>query len=474
MQQISVNLYEPNEKQRLFYLATAKHIGFGGARGGGKSHGVRDKAKMLALRYPGIKILIVRKSYPELRRNHIQTLRLECLAIAKYVDSQKLLTFVNGSTIEFTYCDKDKDLDRLQGAEYDIIFLDEAEQLSEHQMKVIAACCRGVNDFPKRIYYTMNPGGQGHSYLKRIFIDRNFEADEDPDDYAFIQALVTDNKALMALNPDYIKQLEALPEKLKKAWLYGDWDIFEGQFFEEFINDPQHYKDGKNTHVIAPFDIPSDWNIYRSFDWGYHRPFSCGWWSVNHDGVVYRIAEYYGCTGEANEGVKLVPSEVFRRIHEIETEHPLLKGKQIRGIADPAIWDAQTGESIADTAAKHQVFFSKADNSRINGWMQFHYRLAFDKNGYPMMYVFSNCKDFIRTIPLLMYDEHKPEDLDTAGEDHIADETRYFLMSRPIAPRKTLPEDNWADNPLSKYLGIKREDLAGTTEPTKTITIIKE
>lgn len=473
MRQIDVDLYKPNEKQRLFYLARAKHIGFGGARGGGKSHAVRNKAILLALRFRGIKILIVRRTYPELTENHINILRQQCLKIAKYQEKEKKLRFINGSTIKFMYCQYDKDLDKLQGQEYDVIFLDEAGQLSEFQMKAITACCRGVNNFPKRIYYTMNPGGQGHGYLKRIFIDRRFEDGEDPDDYVFIQALVTDNKALMTLNPDYKKQLEALPDKLRKAWLYGDWNIFEGQFFEEFTNIPEHYGDGIYTHVIKPFNIPQDWNIYRSFDWGYHRPFSCGWWAVNHDGVVYRILEYYGCNGEPNEGMKLVPNEVFKRIHEIETEHPLLKGKHINGVADPAIWDAETGESIADTAAKHQVYFAKADNSRINGWMQFHYRLAFDKNGYPMMYVFENCKDFIRTIPLLQYDEHKPEDLDTDGEDHIADETRYFLMSRPIAPRRTVAEDNWADNPLSKYLGIKKEDL--TREPPREeIKIIRD
>lgn len=465
MAEITLELFEPNEKQKLFYLARKKHVGFGGAKGGGKSHGVRDKSKALALRFAGIRILIMRTSYPELYKNHIEILRRECLKVAKYVDNKKQLTFCNGSIIDFMYCSKDKDLDRLQGVEYDVIFIDEAGQFSEHQMKVIASYCRGVNKFPKRIYYTMNPGGQGHAYLKRIFIDKIYEKGEDPDDYEFIQALVTDNKALMELDPDYVKQLEALPEKLRKAYLYGDWNIFEGQVFEDFINDKEHYEDGKYTHVIKPFNIPSDWNITRSFDWGYARPFSCGWWACNHDGRVYRILEYYGCRGEPDVGVKLVPNEVFAKIHEIETEHPLLRGKHIRGVADPAIWDAQTGESIADTAAKHQLFFDKADNSRIAGLMQLHYRLRFDKNGYPMMYVFENCKDFIRTIPLLTYDEHTPEDVNSGEEDHIYDETRYYLMSRPIAPRKAEPDDNWADNPLSKYLGIKKEDL--TREPPR-------
>ena len=151
----------------------------------------------MALRYPGIKQLIVRRTYPELINNHINQLRVELLEIARYNDKDKVFNFRNGSKINFAYCAKDNDLDRLQGVEFDIIYLDEATQLSEYQMKTITACLRGANDFPKRVYYTMNPGGQGHTYIKRIFIDKKFEDGEDPKDYTFIQSLVSDNKVLM-------------------------------------------------------------------------------------------------------------------------------------------------------------------------------------------------------------------------------------------------------------------------------------
>lgn len=453
-------IQSPSEKQKAFLKAKTKHVGFGGARGGGKSWAVRTKAKLLAVRYAGIRILIVRRTYPELINNHINILRKELLGIAKYNDKDKVLKFYNGSTINFAYCAKDQDLDRLQGVEYDIIFLDEATQLSEYQMKTITACLRGVNSFPKRVYYTCNPGGQGHQYIKRIFIDKRYEDGEEPDDYSFIQSLVTDNVALMREQPDYIKQLEALPPKLREAWLFGRWDIFEGQFFEDFRDNPDHYKDRQHTHVIDPFEIPSGWQIYRSFDWGYNRPFSCGWWAVDYDGVIYRILELYGCTKTPNEGLKWTPDKVFSEIHRIEVEHRWLSGKQITGIADPAIWDAETGESIAETAAKHGVYFSPADNSRLNGWMQVHYRFAFDDNGYPMMYVFSNCKAFIRTIPLLQYSDHKPEDLDTDGEDHVADEVRYFCMSRPIKPSVDVVPDAFASNPLHVFLDVDKKDLS--------------
>lgn len=458
----------PSDKQVQFLKARTKHIGFGGARGGGKSWSVRTKAKLLALKYAGIRILIVRRTYPELINNHIKILRLELLGIANYNDKDKVLMFFNGSTINFAYCAKDGDLDRLQGVEYDIIFLDEATQLSEYQMKTITACLRGVNDFPKRIYYTCNPGGQGHQYIKRIFIDKKYQTGEEPGDYTFIQSLVTDNKVLMKTQPDYIKQLEALPPKLREAWLHGRWDIFEGQFFEEFREEPDGQKcheagisveaarkQGRWTHVIEPFDLSvgdrRSWTIYRSYDFGYAKPFSCAWWAVDHDGTIYRIMELYGCTQTPNEGLKWTPDKQFSEIARIEREHPWLKGRQILGVADPAIWDVSRGESIADTAIRYGVYFTPGDHERLAGWMQCHYRLQFDENGYARCYIFDNCKGFIRTIPLLLYDEHKPEDVDTDGEDHIADEWRYMCMSRPIAPLREVEEKKILSDPLDQF-----------------------
>jgi hypothetical protein len=179
---------------------------------------------------------------------------------------------------------------------------------------------------------------------------------------------------------------------------------------------------------------------------------------VDHDGVVYRILELYGCTQTPNEGVKWTPPQVFSRIAQIEREHRWLVGKQITGIADPAIWDAQTGKSIAETAGEHGVYFTPGDHKRLPGWMQVHYRLAFDDEGYPRMYVFNNCKAFIRTMPLLQYDDVKPEDLDTSGEDHVADEVRYFCMSRPVKP-VTVKTGEEPDS-LSLFLDIPRQDRA--------------
>ena len=448
----------PNEKQKRALLERHRYVGYGGARGGGKSWFVRWKAVLLAFQYPGIKILITRKTYRELLNNHIVPLQALLKDTARYSGSEKAFHFPNGSAIWFGYCASDGDLGQYQGAEYDVWFADEAGQFPEHWLTQIDACVRGANDFPKRTYFTLNPGGPSHGYFKRLFIDRRFQTGEHPEDYAFIQALCTDNAALMKHQPEYLRSLEKLPPKLRKAWLEGSWDVYQGQFFEEFRDDPAHYRDRRFTHVIDPFEIPQSWRICRSFDWGYNRPFSCGWWAVDPEGVVYRILEMYGCTGTPNEGLRWTPQQVFREIARTEREHRWLRGRHITGIADPAIWDAETGESIADTAAKQGVYFQPGDHKRLPGWMQIHYRFQFDENGYPGMYIFRNCRELIRTVPLLQYYDTRPEDLDTEGEDHIADETRYFLMSRPVKPRIPVEKGKSAGE-LGLLLDVKPGEL---------------
>ena len=471
-----INLGIPNEKQKLFLLAKSKYVGFGGSRGGGKSWAVRVKAILLCLKHPGIKVMIIRKTYPELQENHIIPICqiLNCYSpnkadrVAVYNDSKKHITFPNGSRILFRYCDNEKDAERFQGTEVDVLFIDEATHQSEEKMKKLTACVRGVNDFPKRIFCTCNPGSEGHAWVKRLFIDRAFKDNERPDEYEFIQSRVTDNFALMDADPDYVRQLESLPPKLRAAWLDGDWNIFSGQFFEEFretpdikmchdagITEEEAKEQGRWTHVIKPFDLNTadkrGWTIYRSYDFGYAKPFSCAWWAIDYDGVLYRIMELYGCTDTPNEGLKWTPDKQFEEIAKVEREHPWLKGKQIHGVADPAIWDASRGESIADTAIRYGVYFTPGDHERIAGWMQCHYRLQFDENGYARMYVFENCKGFIRTIPLLMYDEHKVEDIDTALEDHIADEWRYMCMARPIEPIREVEQKTILSDPLNMF-----------------------
>jgi hypothetical protein len=187
-----------------------------------------------------------------------------------------------------------------------------------------------------------------------------------------------------------------------------------------------------------------------SFDHGYTRPFSFGVWAVDEEGRAYRYKELYGCKkNEPNTGVMKTPGEIGMMLADLMQDE-FREGMHVAGIADPAIWDQSRGISVEEQIrqAFSGITFRKGDNTRMDGKMQLHERLKFDEDGRPMLYVFNTCKDFIRTIPSLAYDARKVEDIDTAGEDHIYDETRYFLMSRPIAPRKYVPIKKRIRHPL--------------------------
>ncbi len=424
----------PNERQREFFLSTAAHTAYGGARGGGKSFAMRRKLVMLAMRHQNLRLLLLRRTLAELRENHLLPLQSELAGYAEYKKEERTFRFPNGSRLTLGYCDCDGDLLQYQGAEYDVIGFEEATHLKEEWMVFISTSLRTTKkDFRPRIYYTCNPGGVGHAYIKRLFIDRAFREGEDPADYCFIPARVYDNRVLMEADLSYVKRLEALPEHKRRAHLLGDWNVYEGQVFEEFTDTPAHYVDRLFTHVIEPFSPPESWQRYRSFDFGYAKPFSVAWWAKDHDGRLYRILELYGCVArEPNVGVRWSPERIFEEIARVEREHPFLAGQRVIGVADPAIWDASRGEAIADTAERFGVYFERGDNRRIAGWMQLHNRLQFDAEGRPALYVFRNCRDFIRTLPTLQYSRLSPEDVDSDGEDHIADETRYLCMMVPV------------------------------------------
>jgi hypothetical protein len=323
---------------------------------------------------------------------------------------------------------------------------------------------------------TGNPGGVGHGWVKSRFITaappktRIWEEREVltatgekmkiKRDRIFIPATVYDNQALLRNDPNYLGNLAMMSEADMRALLYGDWDSFSGQVFREWVDDPANYKTRRWTHVIEPFEIPGHWKIIRGFDFGFSRPFSVGWYAVDEKGVLYRICEYYGCTGTPNEGIKINPKEIAQGIREMEQTHPLLKGKTITGVADPSIFEKSRGESIAEQMEGFPYFISwdKGDNTRLAGKMQFHYRFAFDEEGRAMFYCFNTCKHFIRTIPNLVYDETKVEDIDTDGEDHIYDECRYVFMTRPITPRQTKTKLPPLDDPLDLWSGMKIDD----------------
>ena len=456
-----VRRFRPNPKQQIFLQCKKRHVAYGGARGGGKSWVVDFKIALLGRRYgkpdefsAGIKMCLIRRTLKDLERNHLSQLKLLIGKFAKYNANDKQFIFRNGATLQLAYCDNDNDADHFQGIEYDVIFIEEATQLQPEWIKKIVTSCRGINDFPHRVYYTCNPGGPGHGYIKRLFVDRIFEGNEKAEDYEFIQAKVTDNPILMQYSPEYVSFLQNLPPKIRAGWLEGSWEVYSGQYFNEFVNSPDSYNSRRWTHVINPVKIRKNWTIYRSLDWGYFRPFSVGWFAITdnmgidggcEDGIMIHFKELYGVQKSGqdslpNEGIQWSPEKVFQTIYEIEHTDPDLVGKEIIGVADPAIFQSQTGISIADTAMECGVYFMPADNTRLAGWMQCRYRLQFNDAGIPRFYVFNTCREFIRTITTLQHDTRNVEDCDTNGEDHAADMWRYCAMQNMIKPIVEEPE----------------------------------
>ena len=427
---------------------------YGGAAGGGKSDALVIEA-LRQVHIPHYKGLILRKTFPQLTELIDKSQRYYKAAYpgARYNDSKHTWTFPSGAKIIFGSMHHSKDKLNYQGQAYDFIGFDELTHFTYDEYIYLVSRNR-PNGPGTRCYIraTANPGGVGHGWVKERFVTAaepgtTFWAMVSYDDpelghvtkyrsRVFIPARVYDNRELLKNDPTYLARLASMPEAEKAALLDGNWDSYSGQFFSEWRNDPEHYLDRKWTHVIEPFDIASaNVRIYRSYDFGYEHPFSVGWWAVTPDGTFYRIMEWYGSNGTPNKGLEMVPDDQFKEIARIEREHPWLRGRDIHGVADPSIWDGSRGVSVAETAEKFKIYFEPGINDRIPGWMQCHYRLQFNEAGYARMYVFNNCHDFIRTIPNLVFSQTKIEDLDTDGEDHQADEWRYFCMSLPIAPR---------------------------------------
>ena len=290
-------LWDPgqaNPKQREFFLSRALFTAYGGAKGGGKTWAVRTKAIGGALLNPGIRILIMRCHYPELEENHVRPiLKAVPPELASYNGTSHLMSFENGSIIKFGHWAGDESENEYNGLEYDWIFIDEATQFSERAFNFLGGCLRGVNDFPKRMYLTCNPGGVGHNWVKRLFIDRDYrtypdepERDEHPEDYRFIFATVEDNTHLLESSPTYLKNLANMPEDLRRAYRYGDWSVLGGNYFREFRQE---------KHCMKPFRPPEHWERYRSFDYGLDM-FACFWWAVDEDGRCwcYRSFEHEG------------------------------------------------------------------------------------------------------------------------------------------------------------------------------------
>lgn len=403
----------PNKKQALFFASKAKYTAYGGARGGGKSWALRRKLVLLCLRYAGIKCLVIRRSFPELQYNHILPLRAELGDCVKYSESGKCFKFPNGSVLKLGYMADDGDTLQYQGQEYDIIALDEATQLTEYRFSALKACLRGANEFPKRMYLSCNPGGIGHAWVKRLFIDRRYHDGENPDDYAFIQATAYDNTVLMEKDSEYIDRLRSLPKELRSAWLHGRWDLFEGQFFSEI---------SEETHVIPPVSLRKGTRRIGGLDYGFDMlAFVC--LAADSDGNVYLEREY----AEPNLTLSSAGQRVAALCRDADIDYIA---------ASPDLWNRRQDSGLSGfeimSAVDGMPPLIRADNRRIAGWRAVREYLKADENTTPKLRFFSSCPETVRCMSALTYDKTKTEDAAETPHEitHLPEALRYAVMSR--------------------------------------------
>lgn len=416
---VQVKLGELNPKQKEFCQARSRYVAYGGARGGGKTHVARIKALGGALTYPGIRILMVRLEYPELEQTLILPMRAMIPPeIATYNGSMRMFTFCNGSIIKFGHYGNSDDIE-YQGPEYDWVFMEEATQFTERKFRILGSCLRGATPLPRRMYLTCNPGGVGHQWVKRLFVDGEYEPGENPEDYTFIHATIDDNPQLMQASPEYKQMLDMLPEDVRRAWRYGDWDALAGTFFPEFR--PQ-------THVVPPPSrIPAHWKKYRSMDYGLDM-LACLWIGVDEQGRcwVYREVQQPG----------LIVSQAARLMLELTPPEEEI----VCTLAPPDLWSRQkdSGKTMAELFAQHGLPLVKAGNERLAGWMAVKelLRPMAHREDRPGLLVSENCPQLRRNIMLIQHDQTNPSDCATQPHDitHINDALRYFCVSRTLRP----------------------------------------
>lgn len=461
-------IWRPQPRQWDFMSRPEEEALYGGAAGGGKSDALLIEA-LRQVHIPHYRGLILRKTYPQMADLIDRSAALYPAAVpgARYMAQAHCWRFPSGAKIWFGSMQHPRDKANYQGRAYDFIAFDELTHFTWEEYSYMLSRNRPTGP-GTRVYMraATNPGGIGHGWVRQRFVSAAPPMTPIPEQHTvrtpggetitltrrriFIPSTIFDNQILLENEPGYLASLAALPEAERQALLYGRWDSFSGQVFTEWRDDPAHYEDQRWTHVIQPFPIPEHWKIWRGYDFGFSKPFSVGWYAVDEEGRLYRIREYYGCTDQPDTGLRIDPVEQARRIHQIEQTDPLLKGRVIHGVADPAIFDESRGESIAAMMEKPPFFLHwyPGDNTRLAGKMQLHYRLAFDGGGRPMLQVFNTCRHFIRTIPGLIYDEANVEDVNTGQEDHIYDECRYVLMENPITPRRAAAPPPLRDDPL--------------------------
>ncbi len=416
---------QPNKKQLEFFAAQDKYLFYGGAKGGGKSWCVRWKQIHRRLKYPKSRGLLLRRTYPELLRTHIEKVLQELPRDIYKYDSQKhFLYFPNGSVLEFGSCQYEQDVKQYQGAEYDDIGIDEVTQFTEHQFNILKSILRTTrSDLKTQMYLAANPGGVGHGWIKRLFIDKELP------DHRYIPAKVYDNPILMQADPDYVKQLENLPETLRRAYLDGDWDIFEGQVFGEWRRD---------IHVVTTLDASlKSCKKIITFDWGYNAP-GCALWMAyapeNQLGVsrVYVYRELYQNQKTPEQWAK----EIKQYLQDEEVDHIVLPHDCFSKLGGR--------DSIADVFRRElgiPIIAGRTleKDARKNRLALTHQYLSQAADGKPYLQVYVTCRNTIRTLPELVYSVTALEDVDTDGEDHAYDALSLGLLNTVAYAGKSGP-----------------------------------
>lgn len=359
----------------------------------------------------------------------------------------------NAARLRFAYLESDADAEGYQGHSYSRVYVEEIGNFpNQAPVMKLMATLRSSHGVPCGFRATGNPGGPGHQWVKARYIDpcptgwkvieseftNPWTAEKTIKQRVFIPGRITDHNLL---GNDYIANLQMSGSPaLVRAWLEGDWNVIEGAYFPEF---------SLIRHVVEPQALPAHWMRFRAGDWGSAKPFSIGWYAVSDGtlpqfpvGALIKYREWYGIkmnpdgSYQPNVGLKMTAEEVAEGILKLE------RGDNVTGSAsvlDPAAFSSDGGPSIAERMAGIGIKWERADNARVpqrgalGGWDQLRARLKGDEDkGKPELFFFSTCIHTIRTLPALQHDKSRAEDVDTNGEDHAPDETRYACMSRPI------------------------------------------
>lgn len=445
------------KRQWAFITAQADEVLFGGAAGGGKSYGQLVDAFLFAMHYPGSKQLLLRRTLTELDKSLVRTaLGLYPAKVFRYRKSEHSGVFTGGSVLDFGYCDNETDVYKYQSAEYDVIRFDELTHFTESMYVYLLSRIRGANDFPKQAKSSTNPGGVGHAWVKKRFVDigaPNKVHECTGGSRIFLPSFVQDNHFLMKSDPSYLKRLKNLDARDQRALLHGDWDLFEGQFFSEW---------NRKIHVVDPFVPPDEWRRYFVMDYGMDM-LAAYLIAVDPYRNCYVYRELYEGKDNGKEG--LIVSVAAQKIREMVGTDPITAW-----YAPPDLWSRQkdSGQSLAALFSKNGVPICKVSNNRVAGWMSLKELLrpvqTEDGSIRPRLRIFSNCVNLIRCLPALAFRKDNPNDTATIPHEitHAPDALRYFAVAgaaraRAIQEKKTyhFSEEKPKQNPYGMGERIK-------------------